>query len=270
MSAWVSSRSDLSYPELPSPAERAKTIAISSERAVLRPTRYRDIPKTKLTDREDCTAWLHHVHTSGSISVLLPETHKLAETARQHPNGSEILLELIDHAPVPLREPTRGLLWISGWLSPLNQMVARARALDIAESRPDHRLLDLGHGADLFRLTPTSLVLADSEGTHPLRPHSFTAAEADPFHAYERLWLPHLELRHREALKRLATTLPAQLRGERVRPLSLDRLGLRLRVETQHGDHDVRLPFSQSVECLPMLRVELHRLIDAVHLHETT
>jgi hypothetical protein len=41
--------------------------------------------------------------------------------------------------------------------------------------------------------------------------------------------------------------LPATLRGGRVRPLGLDRYGVQLRVETDDGDHDVRLPFPTPV-----------------------
>ena len=48
--------------------------------------------------------------------------------------------------------------------------------------------------------------------------------------------------------RRLAARLPGPLRRGRVRPLGLDRYGVRLRVEGQDGDHDVRLPFTQPVD----------------------
>jgi hypothetical protein len=38
------------------------------------------------------------------------------------------------------------------------------------------------------------------------------------------------------------------LRRGRVRPLSLDRYGVQLRVESDDGDHDVRLPFAKPVD----------------------
>ncbi|MFZ0903396.1 MAG: DUF2470 domain-containing protein, partial [Mycobacterium sp.] len=41
---------------------------------------------------------------------------------------------------------------------------------------------------------------------------------------------------------------PARLRRGEVRPLGVDRYGVRLRVESADGDHDVRLPFRQPVD----------------------
>jgi hypothetical protein len=267
----------------PAPAERARTIAARSSRAFLKSTRYhgrwadfssekgraeqnQELAKQR-TDQEQAAApLLHHVHESGSVSVLLPQEHHFAIAARQN-SDLEVILEVIDQAPLALREPTRGLLWITGWLRPLDKVVARARAVAIAEQRPDHRLLDLGHGADLFRLTPTCLVLADSEGTHSLRPHHFSAALIDPFCDYERQWLPHLENRHADALAQLAKHAPAAVRHGHVRPLGLDRCGLRLRVEADDGDHDVRVPFSHPVDCLPQLAQELRKLIEGPAVH---
>mgnify|MGYP000905470730 CR=1 FL=1 len=47
---------------------------------------------------------------------------------------------------------------------------------------------------------------------------------------------------------RVAARRPGPLRRGRVRPSALDRYGVRLRVEGQDGDHDVRLPFTQPVD----------------------
>jgi hypothetical protein len=199
---------------------------------------------------------------SGSASILLPDEHPMVLESRQAQRGElAVMVELADHAPVPLREPVRGLLWITGWLRPLSEVSARARAVSIAEQRPDHRLLDVGHGLTLLRLTPASLVLADAEGTHSLRPHMFSAAPPDPFHDYEAEWLRHLESDHPDVVDQLARHLPAELRNGRIRPLSLDRFGLRLRVESPAGDHDVRLAFSHPVTDPPQLAVELQRLL---------
>jgi hypothetical protein len=49
---------------------------------------------------------------------------------------------------------------------------------------------------------------------------------------------------------RLAAKLPRRLRCGQVRPLGLDRYGVRLRVEGSDGDHDVRLPFAKPVDDL--------------------
>jgi hypothetical protein len=238
-------------PPAPSPAERAKTIASRDCPGSLMPTGNgggeRVVPE------------LHHVHPSGSVSVLLRDDHPLL--ARAADAEVAVMFELVDQAPVGLREPIRGLLWITGWLKPLSAAAARARAVSIAETRPDPRLLDLGHGVSLLRLTPASLVLADAEGTQSLRPHMFSAATPDPFHDYETSWLRHLETEHSDVVAQLARHVPEDLQGGRIRPLGLDRFGLRLRVEAESGDHDVRLAFSQPVHSPPQLAVELRRLV---------
>jgi Protein of unknown function (DUF2470) len=240
-------------PPAPSPAERAKTIASRHCPGTLMRT------AGQCGERERIVPELHHVHASGSVSVLLPDEHPLLARARE--GEVAVMLELADQAPVELREPVRGLLWITGWLRPLTAMTARARALAIADDRPDPRLLDLGHGMSLLRLTPASLVLADAEGTHSLRPHMFSAATPDPFHNYETEWLRHLESTHPDVVDQLARHVPAQLRGGRIRPLGLDRFGLRLRVEAAAGDHDVRLAFAQPAHNPGQLALELRRLV---------
>jgi hypothetical protein len=158
------------------------------------------------------------------------------------------MVELTDQAPVDLREPIRGLLWITGRLRPLNPVPARASAVSIAEIRPDPRLLDVGHEMTLLRLTPVSLVLADADGTHSLRPLTFSAASPDPFHNYETHSLRHLASDNWDVVDQLAKHLPQALRDGRIRPLGLDRYGLRPAVEADAGDHDVRLAFSRPVD----------------------
>ncbi len=244
-------------PPAPNPAERAKTIATRGGPATIMPT-----VESAGCEAERVEPVLHHVHHSGSVSILLPDEHPMVRASRQAQRGElAVMVELADHAPVALREPVRGLLWITGWLRPLTEVSARARAVSIAEQRPDHRLLDVGHGLTLLRLTPASLVLADAEGTHSLRPHMFSAAPPDPFHDYEAEWLRHLESDHPDVVEQLGRHLPADLRGGRIRPLGLDRYGLRLRVESPAGDHDVRLAFSRTVDSPPQLAAELRRLL---------
>lgn len=243
-------------PPAPNPAERAKTIATRGGPASLLPTQARaGLPVERVVPV------LHHVHVSGSVSVLLPDEHAMVRACRETDRGElAVMFELADQAPVELREPIRGLLWITGWLRPLSATSGRARAVSIAETRPDERLLDVGHGVTLLRLTPASLVLADAEGTHSLRPHMFSAASPDPFHDYEAGWLQHLESDHADVVGALARHLPAGLAGGRIRPLGVDRFGLRLRVESDRGDHDVRLAFSRPVDSPSRLATELRRL----------
>lgn len=238
-------------PPAPAPAERARTIAALGGRATVAPT----------TD-ERATPVLHHVHADGGVTVLFAADHPVVAAAWQAPRGEvATMVELADAAPVPLREPVRGLLWISGWLRALTDEQARDLAVTVAETRPDPRLLDLGHGAALLHLTPAALVLADAEGTHPIRLPDFAAAAPDPFAAQEAAWLRHLELSHTDVVGALSRHLPAELRGGHVRPLGLDRFGIRLRVEAVDSDHDIRLAFTRPVNTNEELGRELRTLL---------
>lgn len=239
-------------PQAPAPAERARTIAALGGRATLAPS--------VADDR--VVPVLHHVHPDAGVTVLLPADHPAVATAWQSPRGElATMVELADAAPVPLREPVRGLLWISGWLRALTDEQARELAVEVAEHRPDPRLLDVGHTATLLHLTPAAVILADAEGTHPIRLPDFTAAAPDPFAASEAAWLRHLELSHTDVVGALTRHLPDELRGGHVRPLGLDRYGIRLRVEAVDSDHDVRLAFTRPVRTNEELGAELRKLV---------
>jgi hypothetical protein len=251
-------------PPAPHPAERARTIAVRGGRAAL-------LPSVGDTDGARISPLLHHVHPDGTAMLLLPDEHPLVAAAWQAPRAEvTAMLEVADHAPVQLREPVRGLLWITGWLQALDGQAARDEVLSVADQKSDPRLLDAGHGATVLRLSPASLVIADAEGTCSLRTEQFAAAEPDPFWSQEDHWLRHLELSHRDVVAMLAKHLPEDLRGGHVRPLGLDRFGLRLRVEATDTDHDVRIAFSRPVVSAKELAVELRRLVGCPFLAAQT
>ncbi|GAA4611403.1 DUF2470 domain-containing protein [Saccharopolyspora hordei] len=240
-------------PATPTPAERARSITKRGGKAAL-------LPSSEISVR--VAPLLHHVHPDGSATVLLADDHPLVATAWQAPRGElAAVLEIADPTPVRLREPVRGLLWLTGWVRLLHGDDARAEVLRVAEERPDPRLLDAGHGATVLKLETASLVLADAESTDSVDPAEFQAADPDPFCLHEDSWLRHLELSHRDVVGLLSRHLPEQLRGGHVRPLGLDKHGLRLRVESADGDHDVRLAFSQPVTTTEHLGKELRRLV---------
>jgi hypothetical protein len=205
------------------------------------------------------------VHADGSVIMLLADDHPLVGQV-----DVAAMVEVADRAPVALREPVRGLLWITGWLRTLPRDQARQAAVEVAEARPDSRLLDVGHGMTVLRLAPVSLVLADGDGTDSLRPGDFGAATPDPFCRYEDHWLRHLELAHRDVVGMLSRLLPEHLRGGHIRPLGLDRFGLRLRVETADADHDVRLAFSQPVDTPGELGLQLRRMVGCPFLNSVS
>ncbi|MGH3763535.1 MAG: DUF2470 domain-containing protein [Pseudonocardiaceae bacterium] len=170
---------------------------------------------------------------------------------------------LTDVAPVPLRESVRGLLWITGWLRVLAPDQARRAAGRWAEHRPDPRLLDVGHTASMLWLDPVFAVFSDGEGDGWLTPAALANAEPDPLCPVEWAWLQHLEQYPSALLRAAVRHLPgAWLRGDvRLRPLGIDRFGVRLRIEGANQSHDVRLPFHQPATTPVLLAGELHRLL---------
>jgi hypothetical protein len=210
------------------------------------------------------TPLVHQVRADGSAVLLLADDEPVLEHIRRADGGFTAMLELTDRAPVDLREPVRALLWVTGrlWLPAAD--VARRFALQVADVNPNHELLRLGHGATLVRLDPDFAVLSDAEGSAVLAPVDLAAARPDPFCRCEGPILAHMEHCHPESLSALARLLPAALRERpdiRVRPLGLDRCGLRLRVETPARDHDVRLAWDSAPATMPQLWAQLRLLI---------
>lgn len=209
---------------------------------------------------------VHHVRADGSAVIVLDDTEPvLREMGGAGPAGLAAMLEIADPAPVDLREPVRGLVWITGWLHQPDPASARRLAVHVADVRPDPALLDIGRDATLLKLVPGSVVLADAEGSVALTPVELAAARPDPFCRAEAHWLSHLEEAHPEVLLSLTRHLPAVLRDHpeaRVRPLGVDRCGLRLRIETPERDHDVRLAWQQEAHSPEELRVQMGLLVN--------
>ena len=201
---------------------------------------------------------VHHLLDDGSFAITVPVDGGLADiVAAAETAGVQAVLEMTDYAPVPVREPVRSLVWIRGRLHavPVDEIAA---LLDlIAEEDPNPALLQVNSGPvqsdedvryTLVRLEIESVVVADSTGAESVAVGTLLGAQPDPFCAMESCWLQHLDAAHREVVDRLAARLPASLRRGRVCPLGLDRYGVRLRVENDDGDHDVRLPFAKPVD----------------------
>ncbi len=206
---------------------------------------------------------VHHLLDDGSFALTAPASGPLADrVAASGACGTQAVLEMTDYAPLPLREPVRSLVWLSGRLHdvPANDV---SGLLDlIAAANPNPALLQVNTGNangatgkqpggpphTLMRLEIDSVVVADSTGAESVRLATLLDAKPDPFCALESCWLRHLESAHRDVVDRLADRLPAPMRRGRVRPLGLDRYGVALRVETADGDHDVRLPFGTPVD----------------------
>jgi hypothetical protein len=168
-------------------------------------------------------------------------------------------LELADYAPLPLREPVRSLVWVRGRLHQVPKATVPAVLDRIASEDPNPALLQVQTEKSgpvveddtryvLLRLDIESVVVTDGGGAEAVDVAALLAARPDPFCTFESCWIRHLDTAHRDVVARLASQLPARLRRGDVRPLGLDRYGVRLRVESADGDRDVRLPFHKPVD----------------------
>ncbi|MGE2818104.1 DUF2470 domain-containing protein [Mycobacterium heidelbergense] len=212
---------------------------------------------------------VHHLMHDGSFAVALPADR---DGGAAGVDGSQALLELTDYAPLPLREPVRSLVWVRGRLQQFPPG-AVTKTLDlIATECPDPALLQIdtprsmpSDGTEqrytLLRLEIASVVVTDATGAEAISVADLLAARPDPFCEVESSLLWHLDKAHGDVVARLVSRLPAPLRRGRVRPLGLDRYGMRFRIEGNDGDHDVRLPFHKPVDDMIGLRQAIRVLM---------
>lgn len=206
------------------------------------------------------TTALHHLLADGSFALAVPSRgYAAANAGADGGAGVPAMLELTDYAPLPLREPVRSLVWIRGHLQPVAPQATRELLDLIAAEDPNPVLLQVGSEHRLLRLEVESVVVADATGAESVGMSTLLEAQPDPFCAMETCWLRHIDADHRDVVARLAAKLPGPLRRGEVRPLGLDRYGVRLRVEGENSDHDVRLPFSRPVD-------DVHGLSQAIRV----
>ena len=239
----------LAHCPAPTTAERIRSTCVRAGGALL------------AVDRaEPLTTPLHHLLADGSFAVGVPIGTPVAEQVVDcGAAGFPAVLELPDYAPLPLREPVRSLVWIRGRLHPVSTSTVSGLLDLIAAEHPHPALLQVqtpgsGPAVDgdtrylLARLEIESVVVTDATGAEAVDAAALLAARPDPFCAFESSWIKHLDTAHRDVVARLAARLPARLRRGDVRPLGIDRYGMRLRVESAEGDSDVRLPFRKPVD----------------------
>lgn len=222
----------------PSAAERMRSTTARTTGAVL-----------AVAGSDPVITTLHHLRGDGTAVVATPTDCAPAALAWQAgPGGLPAVLELTDHAPLALREPVRSLVWLRGTLTAVDGHAERTLADTVAGEHPHPALLDVGHGATLLRLRIESAVVADGRGAESVPIGDLLAAAPDPFCGVETDWLQHLEQDHADLVALLARRLPSSLRTGRVRPLGIDRYGVRLRIEGESGDHDVRMDFTEPAD----------------------
>ena len=235
----------------PTTAERVRSACVRAQSALL-----------ALDGAEPEAVAVHHLLVDGSFALTVPTHGTIAATVDgSGVGGVQSVFELTDYAPLPLREPVRSLVWIRGRLYPVPEPMVRATLDIVATEDPNPALLQVGSEYTLLRLEIESVVVADSTGAESVGLSALLAARPDPFCAMETCWLRHIDAAHRDVVARLAAKLPRGLRCGQVRPLGLDRYGVRLRVEGSDGDHDVRLPFAKPVDDLTALNQAIRILM---------
>lgn len=192
--------------------------------------------------------------------LLVPSECAAIAAAAPRPEGIPAMVEITDCAPIDLRERVRALVWLNGTVHAVPREFERDLAAEIAVEHPDGGLLDIGHGRSMMRLQVDNAVVAGSSGASHVSATHLAAAVPDPFWEYEAAWLAHLEADHADIVAQLVRTLPHHLTTGRVRPLGLDRFGIRFRVEAADGDSDVRLSFPHPVTDVGELSRALHSI----------
>jgi Protein of unknown function (DUF2470) len=240
----------------PGPAERARTIAGGPQATVCASGVEAGLPLA------------HAVTADGQVLLVVPADGDLATAVAASPQRDlSALVMLTDRAPVPLRRPVRAQLWLSGWATPVPERDLRTALLAFADVRPVHALLDVGSTATLLRLDLAEVVLREGSAVAEVGPEEFAAAAPDPLAGIEAPTLAHLDGDHPEVLARLTALLPpgAVGPGDAVRPLGLDRYGLRLRIERPVGHQDVRLTFPRPLTCPGQLGAAMRALTCGGH-----
>ncbi len=192
-----------------------------------------------------------HLFDGQAFLVIGSDTAAMV-AAGQTGAGVPAMIEVTDCAPIDLREPVRSLIWLTGMLHRVPGDLERDLAVEIAIDHPSDELLDLGHGSSLLRVQLNGAVIATAAGAASVSTEELTRARPDPFWENEADWIAHLDSEHSELVEQMSRHVPSAMRRSgRIRPLGLDRFGIRFRVEASRSEHDrdcdVRLSFDRPV-----------------------
>lgn len=180
----------------------------------------------------------HPITSCGQILLDIPVASPLRSSMAGDQEPATI--EVTDVAPVAVRDRVRGRVTVAGWLSP----------------EREHLRFEPAHAA-LTQASTTTLVTADD----------IAAASTDPLSAVEAEFLTHLDHSHTDEVALLTRLLSRRhlQSAQRVRPLSLDRYGLVLRIERVRSHVDARLPFPRPLRTPDELGPAMHYLLARTH-----
>lgn len=178
----------------------------------------------------------------GDVLLVVPTSGEVTTALAHSPLGDvPARLTVTDRAPFPLRHPVRGLVQLSGWVTPLPEEDVARLVLEFAESYPCDSLFDVGLSATLLRLDLAEVVLEEAGVSSDVEPEDFLDARPDGVSAVET----ELLAAERAPLDRLTRRVQCWAgRQDDVRVLGLDRFGIRYRVEGRNGCYDLRVPFA--------------------------
>lgn len=240
----------------PSTAERARTVLHAAS----------TLEVLSLPDRTDVVS-VHGADGSGRPLLLVADGTYLARHAAADAEGEIVVVRAVDVCPVPMPDRVRGEVLVGGVLTEVPAIDLTAALVALAERDPSGDLLDVGAGRTLLRVDVLEVRLEDRLGCcgHPIpvEPDAFAAARPDPLADGEPEWLGHLVSAHPAEFAQLCLRIDPAERppGSRLRPVSLDRYGLRIRAEDDAGHRDIRLPFEPPLTAADELPAAIARLL---------
>lgn len=223
----------------------------------------------------------HATDCAGQPLLLVQPQDPFAETLRRGSGEVAVALRVDDLPPVA-GAPSHGRAWVSGWTVPLDVAGARCAALEFAEVNPLAELLDVGHGARLYRIEVDAVRLERGGAVISVAPDDFAAADPDPLHPWERDLLLDLHDHHGPELGAYLTRQYGRAAGGArcappadaltwPRPVRIDRYGML--IEPTHRTRAglsplrwLRMSFPAPVRD----RADLARLLHPVLFHPLT
>jgi hypothetical protein len=245
----------------PSPAERARTLALGVVTGVLHlPGLAAENGTSKAYRVQQLTA------PDGSVALLVKDGSDLQERMRAIIESTDLadvptILDVLDVPPGQLCLP-RARLCMTGWVENLPVAEQRLLAGGVAMARPLGALLDIGAGWTLYRFDIGEIRVTTGTGTRVVEPTEFAAAEPDPLYENEDHVVGHLEEHHSDqkieyALRRLDRAAVSE-----VTIVGLDRYGLDLLCAVGSTYRPLRAPFGCRVTDERSLSRALTRLLD--------
>lgn len=184
----------------------------------------------------------HVVAVDGSVVLVVGEDSALVDRiAHGRQAALPVQLRAVDVAPVALPERVRGTVAIAGRLRLLDEVV------------PEEVLAHLrGPGGvwgqrPVLRLMPRRVVAhlpqpGVKQTTSEIDLEAWSTARTDPLVGFAEEWVQHVDTAHRDVLAALIGST-----ADRVRPVSIDRHGIVLRVDAPA--RHVRIDFDRPASC---------------------